>query len=113
MSAYTHNDFDLVLPSPATRKTLNEWAREVRADYSPLMGWLVKAEDNTLYNIFEPEGATIYTGNNTVLAITGGFYKAHGDGAEHDENGNKYRTNKAYFIDLMGFANYSRIFNKG
>ena len=109
---YTQNDFNDIQPNPINRKVLNQWAKEVRADYSPLMGWLVVNEHGTLYNIFEPQGQTEYTGNGIILASSGDFYKAHGNGATRDECGNKYKTNKAYFIDLMGLDNYNRIFNK-
>ena len=94
----------------ANRKILRSHAKEAMADYSAVMTWLVLDNDGDLYQIVEPQGQTYYTGNDEVIATTGGFYKSCGEGAVTDEYGNKYRTQKAYLTDLLGKTEYERIF---
>ena len=94
----------------ANRKNLRLHAKEAMADYSAVMTWLVLDNDGDLYQIVEPQGQTYYTGNDKVIATTGGFYKSYGVGAVTDEYGNKYRTQKAYLTDLLGKTEYERIF---
>ena len=65
-----------------------------------------------MYEIVEPQGQTYYTGSDEVIATTGGFRKAHGDGAAVNGYGEKYKTQKAYLSDLLGKNEYERIFGK-
>jgi hypothetical protein len=94
------------------RKVLREHAREALEDYSPIMTWLLLEEDGNLWILSEPQGQSMYTGTDEVIATTGGFYKAHGDGAAHDDNGHKFMTQRAYLTDLLGDKDYKRIFSK-
>ena len=94
----------------ANRKILRSHAKEAMADYSAVMTWLVLDNDGDLFEIVEAQGQTFYTGNDEVIAKTGGFYKSCGEGAATDEYGNKYRTQKAYLSDLLGKDEYERIF---
>ena len=61
---------------------------------------------------WEPQGQTCYVGNDEVIASTGSFQKAHGDGAACDKYGDKYKTQREYLIDLLGEDEYARIFAK-
>jgi hypothetical protein len=79
-------------------------------NYSPIMTWLLLEDNGDLYIISEPQGQTSYVGSDEVLACTGGFYKAHGDGAACDDQGNRYRTQRAYLTSLLGSNEYARIF---
>lgn len=97
--------------TPENRKILRKHAREALANYSPVMTWLILDKDGDLYIIEEPQGQTEYCGDDDVLATTGDFYKAHGDGAVTDDYGNKYKTQRDYLTDLLGADNYNRIFN--
>lgn len=96
--------------TPASRKALRSHAREAMADYSRIMTWLIVDSAGDLYEITEPQGQTVYVGSDEVVATTGGFHKSHGAGAAADEYGKKYRTQKAYLTDLLGSAEYKRIF---
>ena len=96
----------------ANRKILRSHAKEALANYSAVMTWLVLEDNGDLYEIVEPQGQTYYTGNDEVIATTGGFYKSCGEGAAIDSRGNKYKTQKAYLTDLLGEDNYNRIFGK-
>lgn len=97
----------------ANRKALRAHAKEALRDYSPVMTWLILDDDGDLYEICEPQGQTYYTGSDIVIAKTGGFAKAHGDGAARNENGEKYRTQRDYLMDLLGKNDYDRLFKKG
>lgn len=92
------------------RKLLRAHAREALAAYSPVMTWLLLDNDGNLSIIEEPQGQAEYVGNDTVLAQTGSFYKAHGDGAVTDDDGNAYRTQKAYLAELLGHTEFTRLF---
>lgn len=94
----------------ANRKALRAHAREALRDYSPVMTWLVLDSEGDLFEIVEPQGQTYYTGKDTVIARTGSFAKAHGDGAARNEMGEKYTTQKSYLTDLLGQDDYNRIF---
>lgn len=96
--------------TPANRKALRSHAREAMMDYSRIMTWLIVDQAGGLYEIVVPQGQTSYIGSDEVIATTGGFHKAHGAGAAADEYGKKYRTQKAYLTDLLGAAEYKRIF---
>ena len=96
----------------ANRRVLREHAREALADYSRVMTWLVVDSDGDLREIVEPQGQTVYVGADEVVATTGGFYKAYGDGAARSETGEKYGTQRAYLIDLLGRPEYDRIFGR-
>jgi len=96
--------------TPSNRKILRAHAREAMRNYSPIMTWLLQEDNGDLYIISEPQGQTGYMGNDEVLACTGGFYKAHGDGAACDDHGNRYKTQRAYLINLLGLNDYARIF---
>ncbi|MDR1889928.1 MAG: hypothetical protein LBQ81_11220 [Zoogloeaceae bacterium] len=102
----------IIKATAANRKELRAHAREAMADYSPVMTWLIVDEDGDLYTIEEPQGQTSYVGGDEIIATTGGFYKAHGDGAARDQYGQKYRTQRDYLIALLGLAEYQRIFVK-
>ena len=66
-----------------------------------------------LSTIVEPQGQSYYVGSDTVIATTGGFHKAHGEGAAiNPETGRAYRTQCAYLTDLLGVSEYQRIFGK-
>ena len=93
----------------ANRKILRSHAKEAMADYSAVMTWLV-LEDGDLYEIINPQGQTFYTGNDFIIATTGGFHKSCGEGAVTDEYGNKYKTQKSYLSALLGKTEYERIF---
>ena len=97
--------------TPANRKQLRAHAREALAAYSRVMTWLVVDGNGDLSTIVEPQGQTVYVGSDVVIAATGGFHKAHGDGAAIDpQTGRAYRTQRAYLTDLLGAAEYQRIF---
>lgn len=100
----------MINPTPANRNTLRRHSREALADYSPVMTWLVLDANGDLEIITEPQGQTEYTGADEVIATTGDFHKAHGNGAETDSHGNKYRTQRDYLTDLLGADCYVRIF---
>lgn len=92
------------------RKILRKHAKEAMADYSPLMTWLLLDENGDLSIATEPQGQSEYVGPDTVIATTGGFHKAHGDGAAINADGHKYTTQKAYLLDLLGDLDHKRIF---
>ena len=96
--------------TPKNRKALRSHAAEALRDYSPVMTWLLLDSDGDLREIEEPQGQSEYVGRCEVIARTGSFYKAHGDGAARDECGDKYPTQRAYLMDLLGAADYTRIF---
>lgn len=96
----------------SNRKTLRSHAREAMADYSSIMTWLTLDTDGNLREVVEPQGQSIYVGDNEVIATTGSFYKAHGDGAALDNHGEKYTTQRRYLTDLLGADDYARIFSK-
>ena len=96
----------------ANRKVLRSHAKEAMADYSPVMTWLLLDNDGDLHEIIEPQGQNYYTGSDEVIATTGGFRKAHGDGAAVNGYGEKYKTQMAYLTDLLGEKEYNRIFGK-
>lgn len=97
----------------ANRKQLRAHAREAMASYSRVMTWLILDNDGDLGTIVEPQGQTVYVGSKTVIATTGGFHKAHGDGAAVDPStGRPYGTQRAYLSDLLGASEYQRIFGK-
>lgn len=96
----------------ANRKVLRSHTKEAMADYSPIMTWLLLDNDGDLYIISEPQGQTFYAGHDFIVATTGCFQKAHGDGAVTDEFGDKYTSQKAYLKDLLGETEYNRIFSK-
>lgn len=99
--------------TPANRKQLRAHAREALAAYSRVMTWLVVDGEGDLSTIVEPQGQTVYVGGDTVIATTGGFHKAHGDGAAVDPaTGRPYSTQRAYLSDLLGAPEYQRIFGK-
>ena len=99
--------------TPANRKQLRAHAREALASYSRVMTWLILDNDGDLGTIVEPQGQTVYVGSETVIAPTGGFHKAHGDGAAVDPaTGRPYSTQRAYLSDLLGDAEYERVFGK-
>lgn len=99
-----------IKPTVANRKVLRSHAKEAMADYSPVMTWLVLDKDGDLFEIVEPQGQSCYVGNDKVIATTGGFHKAHGDGAVRDELGQKFKTQKSYLIHLLGKDEYNQIF---
>lgn len=95
----------------ANRKALRAHAREALAAYSGVMTWLLLDADGDLSLVVEPQGQTVYTGDDVVLATTGGFHKAHGDGAVVDPaTGRPYKTQSAYLVGLLGRAEYDRVF---
>lgn len=97
--------------TPANRKQLRIHAREAMAAYSAVMTWLIKDGEGNLYTLQEPQGQSHYVGSDDVIATTGGFHKAHGDGAAIDPStGRAYRVQRDYLIDLLGAAEYHRIF---
>ena len=99
--------------TPANRKQLRAHAREALASYSAVMTWLVLDADGGLSTIAERQGQSYYVGSDTVIATTGGFHKAHGDGAAVDPStGRSYSTQRAYLSDLLGASEYQRIFGK-
>lgn len=99
--------------TPANRKQLRSHAREALAAYSRVMTWLVLDADGDLSTIVEPQGQTVYVGDDAVVATTGGFHKAHGDGAAVDPaTGRPYSTQREYLTDLLGSSEYQRIFGK-
>jgi hypothetical protein len=98
--------------TPSNRATLRSHAREALRDYSPVMTWLLLDDDGDLYEITELQGQTYYTGRDDVIGATGGFAKAHGDGAARNEDGQKYRSQRDYLSDILGKAEYARIFAK-
>ena len=99
--------------TPANRKQLRAHAREALASYSRVMTWLVVDQQGDLSTIVEPQGQTVYVGDDAVVAATGGFHKAHGEGAAIDpQTGRAYRTQSAYLTDLLGAAEYQRVFRK-
>lgn len=97
----------------ANRKVLREHAREALAAYSPVMTWLLLDAEGNLDILTEPQGQTYYTGDDIVIATTGGFYKSCGEGEACDEYGNPYKTQRDYLKDLLGKKDYDRLFNKG
>lgn len=97
------------------RKTLRRHAKEAMAPYSNMMTWLLLDKSGDLSIISEPQGQSFYAGDDAVLAETGSFYKAHGDGAAtyYCPDAGKplpYATQKHYLTDLLGEAEYERIF---
>ena len=97
----------------ANRQMLREHAREAMAPYSRLMTWLVQDDSGDLSIITEPQGQSVYVGDDEVIASTGSFYKAHGDGAAIDPGtGRAYRTQRDYLTDLLGAIEHARIFAK-
>lgn len=100
----------MINATSTNRKVLRSHAKEALADFSNLMTWLLLDSEGNLTELQEPQGQTSYVGNDEVVAATGSFYKAHGDGAAVDSNGQKYRTQRDYLTDLLGKAEYARIF---
>lgn len=99
--------------TPANRQILRKHAREAMAAYSQVMTWLVSDGSGDLSIITEPQGQSVYVGNDEVVAATGGFHKAHGDGAAIDpRTGRAYRTQRDYLADLLGATEHARIFAK-
>ncbi len=99
--------------TPANRKQLRSHAREAMEEYSRVMTWLVLDADGDLSTIVEPQGQSCYVGSDTVIATTGGFHKAHGEGAAiNPQTGRAYRTQCAYLTDMLGVSEYQRIFGK-
>jgi hypothetical protein len=101
--------------TPENREILRQHAKEAMANYSNLMTWLILNKHGDLSIISEPQGQSIYAGSDVVLAATGGFYKAHGNGAATyycTDAGEPlpYATQKHYLTDLLGQAEYKRIF---
>lgn len=97
--------------TPANRSKLRAHAREAMASYSRLMTWLVVDQDGDLTIITEPQGQSVYVGDGQVIAQTGDFYKAHGDGAAvNPATGRPYKTQREYLACLLGQAEYGRIF---
>ena len=94
----------------ANRKVLRNHAKEAITAYSAVMTWLVQNYDADLYEIVEPQGQSVYTGSDDVIATTGGFHKSHGDGAAVDQYGKAYKTQRDYLSNLLGAADYKRIF---
>ena len=92
------------------RNVLRKHAREALSDYSPVMTWLLLSDNGDLSILQEPQGQTCYVGDEEVLAETGGFYKAHGNGAAVDRYGRKFSTQRDYLIDLLGRDEYNRVF---
>jgi len=90
----------------ANRKILREYAREALADYSPVMTWLLLSNNGDL----RIQGQTFHAGCLDVVAETGGFLKAHGEGAARDNWGEKFKTQRAYLQYLLGDSEYQRIF---
>lgn len=84
------------------RKKLRGHAREALRAYSPVMTWLLLDEDGDLSILEEPQGQTFYTGKKEVIATTGGFAKAHGDGAARDSDGMPYKTQWDYLLATFG-----------
>ena len=99
-----------IKPTIASRKVLRSHAREAMRCYSPVMTWLLLDNNGDLYELVEAQGQTEYVGSEKVIATTGGFYKAHGNGAVTNKYGQPYKTQKAYLIDLLGKSEYERIF---
>lgn len=93
----------------SNRKILRAHAKEAMLDYSPIMTWLV-CVDGDLHIVVEPQGQSFYCGAGRVIGTTGSVYKAHGQGAETDEMGNRYKSQKAYLFDLLGSKVYNDIF---
>lgn len=98
--------------TPANRKVLRKHAKEAMADYSQVMTWLLLGKDGNLWILTEPQGQTSYVGADKVIATTGSFYKAHGNGAARNHNGEKYTSQQKYLTDLLGEREYNRIFGK-
>lgn len=96
----------------ANRKALRAHAKEAMADYSRVMTWLVLDNDGDLYEVVEPQGQSYLNTSDTIVASTGDFYKAHGNGAATNSHGDKYRTQRDYLTDLLGAEDYKRIFEK-
>ena len=98
-------------PTPANRRALRAHAREAMASYSRVMTWLVLDSDGDLRLIVEPQGQTVYSGDDEVLATTGSFHAAHGQGGAVDQRtGRPYRVQRDYLSDLLGQSEYARIF---
>ena len=100
-----------IAPTAANRKILRAHAREAMAKYSRVMTWLILDNEGNLDIVVEPQGQSVYVGNDEVLATTGGFYASCGQGGAIDSRtGRAYRTQGAYLSDLLGQNNYNRIF---
>jgi len=99
----------IIAPNKQNRKVLRNHAREALKAYSPVMTWLLQDEDE-LYIIEEAQGQTDYVGYDCIVATTGDFYKAHGQGAAVDCAGRRHYTQKSYLVELLGTASYNRIF---
>ena len=97
--------------TPANRQALRAHAREALTAYSRLMTWLLVDPKGDLSIITEPQGQSAYVGALEVVATTGSFYKAHGDGAAvNPATGRPYSTQREYLTDLLGRVEYGRIF---
>lgn len=107
---YETNRLVEIKATPHNRKMLRKHAKEAMLDYSPIMTWLALDNNGDLYIEEEPQGQTFWVGTDEVIAQTGSFYKYYGDGAVSDDQGNKYKTQRAYLIDLLGEIEYNRIF---
>lgn len=97
--------------TPANRKALRAHAREAMAAYSRIMTWVVLDSEGDLHIIAEPQGQTVYVGDDEVIATTGGFHKAHGKGAAiNPATGCAYATRREYLTDLLGAEKYNQVF---
>lgn len=100
----------LIAATAANRKALRAHAREAMSAYSSVMTWLV-LDGTELDTITEPQGQTSYVGSLPVIAATGDFYKAHGDGAAKcPATGKHYKSQREYLDDLLGHKEAARIF---
>jgi len=113
LPCFFHQEYILtkINATPANRKTLRRHAREAMAAYSCVMTWLLLADDGDLWIAEEPQGQSVYVGSDKIIAMTGGYHKAQGDGAVFDPaTGRPYRTQRDYLADLLGEDVYVRIF---
>ena len=75
-------------------RTFQEFAKDAQAEYSPFMGWLLLDNNGDLYYLREPQGQTIYTGRDKVIAEFGDCYSAHGQGGKfRDATHEEWRRN--------------------
>jgi hypothetical protein len=102
----------MINTTPENKKVLRSHANEALKEYSPIMTWLVLDDGGDLLEVVEPQGQSEYVGDGTILARTGGFSKSHGDGTATNEEGVKYKTQKAYLADLLGHDVYLEVFAK-
>ena len=84
-----------------------EWRESHSAERIPVID---PATEATIATVPRGNAADI---DDAVVAATGGFHKAHGEGAAIDpQTGRAYRTQRAYLADLLGVSEYQRIFGK-